>query len=490
MLELLAPVRFSHWDADGRPVGKPVVDAWITVAAVSKTQTQNTMRLFSGMIPKATRRQFGITIGKEQVVAMDGQRQILAVTSSPETLEGNRPTFQVGNEPHHWKENNNGLDMRDVMVRNAAKIPGGQSRICWITNAYNDAEGSVAQMNRESYEDTLDGKNVNTGVLYDSLEAPPEARLNRREIPVVLEAVRGDAVWLDIETLTLTMLDSNNSASQSRRFYYNQVGASEEAWLDFRIARATVHPQVKQWRADPDIEQDALRLGWAIVDPKDEVVMFFDGGKKDDHTALSGCRLSDGYTFGIGFWGRPSTLHPTIPWWAPRDAVDERVIEAMKRFRVVAFWGDPSHVPEDEEDKPYWLDMMNAWHRRYKDKMQFWAVKNSERQHAVIFDMTSPSNLAVFVPAAQKFVQDAVDAVEGRKVAFSHCGHPQWMRYLRNARDYPTKWGTSLWKGSRGSKNKIDGAVTHVGARMMRDLILNKGVERQGSRVWGSWGSS
>ena len=649
LIEMVGPCRFSHWDEDGNPVGRPEYSAWVQVMAVSKDQTKNTMRMFAVLASERLKSDYNVVIGKEQMTALRGQRLVEAVTSSPETREGNRPTFQIGNEAlaldtpiptptgwttmgalsegdevfgadgsptrvvralptrldtdcyrvtfkdgtsmiasddhrwlvrpnvnvkwhvrttremfqdgrrffiprpgarqtpdidlpvslprkavkvkqatrsttsivsiepvdsvpvrcieveaedhlfqagesgmvthncHHWRDNNSGHDMRGVMDRNL-KQPA--SRILWITNAYNPAEESVGQANREGYE--LDvatqAKASRMGIpeiMYDTLEAPENARVIPREIIPVLLAVRGDSVWVNVEDIKAKMLDSRNSVITSRRFYFNQIGADEESWVDPKDVDATIDPQVKAWRRDPDIDLSApdaaLEVGWVPVKRDDPIVMFFDGGKTDDHTAISGYRLSDGYLFAIGHWGRPSNLDDREPWFAPRTEVDERVQAAMDRFTVVAFWADPSHARDDETDVAYWDDLIDSWHRRYKDRLLLWAVKTGTGQHSVRWDMTSPAHQQTFVQGAEAFQQ----AMREREV--KHDGNAMFVRYMKNAKSYQTKYGTSLWKGSRGSKRKIDGAVTHVGARMLGGLFLNR-EEREQKKAGYVWG--
>lgn len=485
IIEMVGPCRFSHWGPDGKPVAKVQRSAWVQVMAVAKDQTKNTMKMFGVLVSDRMKAQYGVVVGKEQVMAKQGECTIEAVTSSPETREGNRPTFQIGNEPHHWKENNDGHDMREVMDRNL-KQPG--ARILWITNAYNPSEMSVGQANRESWEDTQGEKagHIDTGVMYDSLEAPENARMVPREIIPTLLAVRGDSVWVDVEDKKNKILDSRNSVALSRRFYYNQIGADEEAWLDPKDVDATVHPQVAAWRKDPEIDtstKDAeIKVGWAPVGPDEPIVVFFDGGKSDDHTAISGCRISDGYLFAIGHWGRPAHLRDNEPWLAPRTEVDDRMIEVMDRFRVVALWGDPSHAKDDEDDTPYWDGLLDTWHRRWKDRLQFWAVKTGDGVHSVKWDMTSPARTAQFVQGAMNFVRDMTERV------VIHDGHPMFIRYMKNAKAMQSKFGTTLWKGARGSKRKIDGAVTHAGALMLRELFLNREEKEEQAKPAEIWG--
>lgn len=484
-------------DEGGNLRGRRETAPWISIAAVAKSQTKNTMTMFGVLASPRLKRDYGVVVGKEQVVASGGG-MIEAVTSAPATMEGNRPTFQIGNEPHHWKENNDGHAMRSVMDRNLKRK---MSRILWITNAYNEADMSVGQSNREGWEMTQGDQatHVDTGVMYDSLEAPESARVVAREIEPVLQAVRGDSYWVDIPGIKSRMLDPRNSVVESRRFYYNQIGADEESWLDPKDVNATIDPQVQAWRADPEIDlstKDArIRVGWAPVDRNDPVVLFFDGGKSGDHTAVSGYRISDGYLFAVGYWGRPENLDDRVPWYAPRDEVDARIIECVGwdgggtrkavegRFNVVALWGDPSHAKDNEDDVPYWDGLLDQWHRRWKDQFLLWAVKTGDGQHSVKWDMTSPQRTQLFVQAAEEFVQEMKDR------SLRHDGHPMFIRYMKNAKGMHTKFGTTLWKGARNSKRKIDGAVTHVGARMLGQLFLNREKQedekKKTGRVWG-----
>src|SRR5262249_41388628 len=151
---------------------------------------------------------------------------------------------------------------------------------------FEPGEDSVAEQTRDAYEAAESGRAEDTGILYDSLEAPPEARLTKEWIPKVLEAVRGDSIWLNIPRILKSILDPRNPPSRSRRFWFNQVVAAEDSWM----ARY-------EWDA---CKKDDLALAEA-----DELVLFFDGSKSDDATALVACRMSDGAVFNIGMWQRP-----------------------------------------------------------------------------------------------------------------------------------------------------------------------------------------
>lgn len=514
-VEFVGPCRFAGWatvdmpDKDvyaGDPVAKANPRAWVQIAAVSKDQTRNTMTIFPSLFTKACRDEHGIDLGKEVIYAYHGARRIEAVTSSPRALEGGRPTFVVKNETHHWLANNEGHDMADVIERNATKSKGGAARSLSITNAYEPSEDSVAQREREAWEAEESGEAIATGVMYDSLEAPADARLRpvvyddngrKREpsdeeviayLTAVVEAVRGDASWLDVESIVKSILDGKRAPSTSRRFWFNQVVAAEDAWVDPAAVDAGISELAKSARRDTS---DVLRAGW-LVHEQEEVVIFFDGSKSDDDTALVGCRLSDGYVFTLGHWYRPPG-EAGKGWRVPRGDVDQRVCEVMGRFNVVAFWADPSHAKEDDDATSYWAGMIDDWHRRYKDRLQVWSLKTGNQMHSILWDMTSPERHRQFVEAAERFVEEmeTLDDVEEFKPAFTHDGNPALMRHLKNARRNPsTRWGVSLMKDGRESSRKIDLAVCAVGARMLRRVVLNRGLEEEKvttGAVWGAW---
>src|SRR5690606_29602561 len=268
--ELVGPCRF---DPSGRtvrdpwgnehPAGVPHPEAWIQIAAVSKDQTRNTMTLLPGIWTKRAIEQYHIDLGKEIIYAFRGARRIEAVTSSPRALEGGRPTFVIRNETHHWLWSNEGHEMDAVIERNATKSADGASRALSITNAYMPGEDSVAERAREAYELIASGRSRATGLLYDSLEAPPNAPLTAEAALRVIEMVRGDSHWLDVDRIVQAILDPRNPPSRSRRFWYNQIVAAEDAW---------VAPY--QW--------DACEAKDRMVEPGERIVMFFDGSKSDD----------------------------------------------------------------------------------------------------------------------------------------------------------------------------------------------------------------
>jgi hypothetical protein len=517
MVEFVGPCRFSHWAtedmphlglAKGDPVGKQHPRAWIQVAAVNQEQTKNTMKLLKGFVSKKCMDEHSIDDGILTWYAYHGQRTIEAVTSSPRALEGGRATLIIKNETHQWVTSNGGHDMADVIERNATKSKDGAARTLSITNAYQPSESSVAQVEREAWEAEQADDLMSSGTMYDSLEAPPDAKLRPPTIELeggekleptneeiidnfraVLEAVRGDSWWLSVVNMTKSILNRKNKPSRSRRFWFNQIVGAEDAWANPQAILKAAHPDVMRRRQDPG--HDPLHVGWDEILPSDEVVLFGDGSKNDDSTAIVGCRLSDGYLFTVGVWEKPPGKRGEN-WLAPRTAVTARVNEATKRFNVIAFWFDPSHTKDDEEGSRYWDSTIDGWFQKRRETLNplYWPLKSGHNKHGILWDMAGPANRKMFVGGAEAFLEDLhrLDDIEEFDPAMHHDGHPLLMQHMRQAVEAPTDDGMSLMKENRESAKKIDLAVCAVGAHMLRRIVLNTGLEEEeeGGEIWGA----
>ena len=438
---------------EGQPVGEPHPEPWVQVAAVSKDQTRNTMIIFGSLFTPKARAEYSIDVGKEIVYAHKGEARIEAVTSSPRALEGGRTTFTLLNETHHWIESNQGHEMAATIERNATKSADGSARTFAITNAFEPGEDSVAEQTRDAYEAAEAGRVEDTGILYDSLEAPPEAKLSKPWLEKVLLAVRGDSDWLNIPRLVKSILDPRNPPSRSRRFWFNQVVAAEDAWM----ARY-------EWDA---CKNEALKL-----EDGDEIVMFFDGSKSDDATGLCACRMSDGFVTALGVWQKPANWpSPNTPGYAPyrvpRDDVHGVVENAFNRFKVQAFFADPGSGQDDEDGEMYWDGYLDRWGQTFGAKLTLRAVASGPKAHAVRWDMRDSRNQETFTEAVKRAHADVLQRV------LVHDGHKVLRTHVINARRRTNRWGVTIGKEHRESARKIDLAVCMIGARMLRRMILN-----------------
>lgn len=450
LVELCGPVEFSHWDDNGEPVGKPKYDPWVQIAAVSQDQTRNTFTLFSSLVSEKLKEEHGIQLYKTLVY--DGRgKMIEGVTSSPLALEGKRPTFVIMNETQWWVEANDGLAMFDVIDGNVTKSAYGSCRSLSICNAHVPGQDSVGERDWDSFRKIQAGKAINTGLMYDALEAPPNTPVSEiappdedpegfeegiRTLREGLEVARGDAIWLDVDTIIQSILDIRNPVSESRRKFLNQVNASEDSWIS-------------------PTEWDSLTTAKKL-EPGEKVTLGFDGSKSNDHTALSACRVEDGALFLLRTWDPEKSKSGEVP----REAVDAAVRSAFERYDVVAFRAD---VHEFES-------YVDEWGKDFKRKLKI----SSSPSNPVAYDMRGYKKK--FALDCERFL-DAV--IEGEML---HDGDPTLRWYILNCHRHPTNYDAiSVRKESKDSSRKIDGAVTAIlayGAR--QEYMLSKKYRGKG----------
>lgn len=435
-----APIKFSHWDGD-MPVGVEDPAAWVQLIAVSQQQTQNTMKLFPSLFKRETIDRYGIQIGRLNVWGLADTVQIEAITSNYLSVEGGRPTQVIRNEIQNWNASNQGHEMAGAIEGNVAKSEKGAARILDLCNAYRPGEDSVGQRAREAWE-TANANGIDIGVMYDSLEAPPEAPLTLEAAPDVVRSIAGDSYWLDTEPdgrIVKSIANLQNPPSESRRKWYNQITATADAWVSPLVFNAQA------------VDEDPAE--------NDRVVLFFDGSKSDDSTALVGCRLSDGFVFTVDVWEKPPH---TEKWIVDREDVDRVMSEAHEFWDVRALWADPSgDARDDETGERFWDNLIDTWGVRWGGSYDLPAVKSGDNAHPVKWEMRTPSHQKLFVEHAERYITDVAEE------SLPHDADRRLAQHHANARRVPSKFGMTLAKEHRESRRKIDAAVCAVGARMM-----------------------
>jgi len=430
LIEFVGPSQFSHWeptnerDANGmvvfQPKGKPHPRAWVQIAAVSREQTRNTMTLMPSLISQKMIDAYGIKPGAELIRAHKGRCRIEAVTSSFRALEGGRSTFVILNETHHWISANNGTQMYEVIQNNTTKM---NCRYLAITNAYLPGEDSVAEKMRLNWELGQEGKDTAQDLLYDSIEAHPATPLTEQALRIVIPKIRGDAVWLNVDSIISSIKDTTVSVARSRRMWLNQIVADRDALYG------------------PD-EMKAIAREDVGLRPGDEIVLGFDGGRYDDSSALVAIRLKDRTTFLLGLWEKPSTWDEAARgrWQVDAENVDSVVHNTFRTFKVVGFFADVN----------LWESYIASWSEVYGDGL---TVK-SQHISPIAFDMRS-----------EKAGTDAhgrlMSAIKERKV-FYDVDDLALRRHTMNARTAETKWGTYFRKESKDSTRKVDAYAAWV----------------------------
>lgn len=440
-LEAVGPALFAGWATGGEvydcrqhgcncgyvyeyEAGEPMGMLWATpliqITAISEEQTDNIYGALRPMI------EFGplsdiIPKTGEEFIRLPGGGRIDTVTSSAQSRLGQRVTFVPQDECGLWTQTNGMARVADTQYRGLAGM-GGRASI--TTNAWNPAEGSVAQVQYES-----SAKDI-----YRLFRQPPanlsyRNKVERRKIHqfVYGEALKQFGGHVDLDAIEAEAYDLiERDISQAERFFGNRIVASSDAWID---------PKVWAERASDETP----------IQPGDTITIGFDGSLRDDSTALVGCRVSDGLLFLIGIWECPLDPDAAAEWEVPVGEVDAAVARAFETYNVERMYCDPA----------YWQDVVGRWASQFGEKrvIEWWT--NRERQ---------------MVSALERFHTAVVTS------QLIHDNGDILARHIGNAKKKDTRSGIVIRKDRPKSANKIDAAVCAVLAYEARGDVIQSGV--------------
>jgi hypothetical protein len=450
LAEFCGPVRLDHFDDRvlGGCKGKPVDMPLVQIAATAESQTANTMRMVRALAPKGSPvvEAYGLDPGKTRYYKQpEGTLEI--ITSSATAAEGAESSFIIGDEREHWKPSNGGPELSATLEDNLAK---SGARSMGTENAWVPGQETVAEATYDAWIAQEEGRVVADAgrILYDARIASPETDMADYEsLKTALEFVYADCDWkrlpdgtIDVRPIMARIWRTDSKPDDSRRKYLNQPTAAEDAWTT-REAWASI--------------ADVRKLGAPrAVDVDEDIVMFFDGSKSRDATALVGCCISDGHVFTIGIW-EPNPAHDTD------DVVDVADVDRVVRLAAIGAFGNVVGFFGDVQE---WESFVKIeWPPLFPD---LWvkAVKDGKDPQSIAWDMRS--HTMDFTRAAELVEAELLDQ------KFTHDDHPVLARHVGNMRRRPNRHGISVGKESRSSARKIDAGVCMIGARMVRVLAL------------------
>ena len=437
LAELLGPVRLSHFDSTvpGGVRGEPVTLPVVQIVGTSEQQTGVTMRIVRGMANKHTRlaKKYGLETGKVFVDTPEGGKLML-LTSSAAAAEGAEASFVIADETEHWTPATGGVDMAETLRNNLAKSGSRMLETCnsWIPGRETVAESSFDEWCLQEEGALIDDKSQR--VLYDArvapwntvlTDSPEEGEVGLSE---ALEFVYRYSPWTAVNSIKNEIWSPSMSVSRSRRFFLNQPNTADDAWVT-----------LQEWAAMAVADRE-------LVDGED-VVLFFDGSKSNDHTALVGCCMEDGHVFTLGVW-KPQESTGVVN----TAAVDIAVRAAMERFTVLAFYAD---VREWESFvKVSWPEMFEA-----EGNLILNAVPGGKAAAPIAWDMRSHGlDFAIATEMCKAEIEDGL---------FTHDGNWDTSRHIGNCRMTERRGHITVKKESPKSPNKIDAAVCVIGARMV-----------------------
>lgn len=453
LFELLGPCRFDHFDrhAPFGVVAKEMSMPLVQIVATSEAQTQNTIRMVRAFCQKkgSLARKYDLEPGKTFIETPSGGK-LMQMTSSAHSMEGGEVSFVVGDELEHWLPAQGGPAMLQTIQQNAAKMGG---RFMGTCNAWIPGEQSSGESIFEAWCDQEDGlTRGKTKILYDARIAPPNTVLTDEPeegqvgLTQALEYVYEDCPWVNLESIKEQIWSPEYPESRSIRFFLNRPNAAEASWIT-----------LEEWTQ--------LRKPDRKVEPGEKIVMFFDGSKSNDHTALVGCCMEDGHIFKIGHWRPEKPLNVVNV-----AAVDAGVRRAFDTYDVVAFWAD---VREWESFT------RTAWPEDFGDRLIVPAVRGGMSASPIAWDMRS--HAYQFAEAAETAYTEIIQQT------FTHDGDSALGEHVSNCRVNEFKGRWSVKKESPKSSKKIDLAVCMIGARMLYRHVKNSKEWADMNKPTGAW---
>lgn len=441
LIEALGDVVLDGWDANGEPVGRPWSSlgfkAKAQVVAVSEDQTTNTWDPLLEMARE------GRVADEYDIEPMETfvnvpRGRIEYTTSAAVSREGFRPVFCAMDQTESWVRSNGGHNLAATIRRNLAKVGGSSVE---TPNAWVPGLDSVAEKSHQAWQQQREGRLKGAdGILFDHREAPPDTNpADRESLMAGLAVAYGDSAdvnggHVNLDRILEDYWDPATDPSDARRFYLNQIAPAEDAW---------VTPQEWAACADPTV----------VVPDGTEIVLFFDGSKSSDATALIGCVVESGHVFDAGVW-EPNPNDPDDQ--VPVHEVNAAVARAFDRWNPVAFFAD---VRE-------WESYVHTmWPELYEDRLLVHANPRGRNAGPIAWDMRSRTQ--EFTLAAEACNSDITEQ------QFTHDGSSPVARHVANARRRPNRYGVSIGKESPRSPLKIDAAVCVIGARMVRRVLLS-----------------
>jgi hypothetical protein len=445
----------AGWGADGRPVGMPwsaVRTPLIDIAAVSESQTSNSWDPMIEMLQGPVQDDYPGLEPLGSVVYLPVGR-IEKITASHRTVKGRKTTFGVLDQTEEWVPSNGGVTLAQTIRTNAAKVGG---RTMETPNAYIPGERSVAEASAEYWAKIREGRARDDKLLYDHREAPADTDLtDRASIIHGLRVAYGDSSdhpdgcvihdppcapgWSPIEEIADMFWDPGNDVQKLRSDFLNQITHASDSWV----------PK-PEWVARENVDMP-------IADG-DTIVLGFDGSRgrstgKADATALVGCRVSDGHMFEIRVWEQPDGPGGE-GWTTPVKDVEATLRDVFERFRVVAFYADPSG----------WAAQVADWDATYGRRLK---VKATGKSPIAVWPTGKGANVV-------EHVKRLHDAIVGGEM--THDGGPSLTRHVLNARRRATRTGYLLYKAFPDSPDKIDAAYAAVMAWKARLDAVGAGV--------------
>lgn len=413
----------------GEAMGMPWPTPLIQITAFSEDQTDNIYSALRPMIDLGPLSELIPKTGEEFIRLPNGGR-IDTVTSNAKSRLGARLTFAPQDETGIWTPANGMVAVAETQRRGLAGMGGRAEE---TTNAWNPAEGSVAQRTAEAAEKSRD--------IFRFHRLPPKGlsyrvKAERRKIH---KAVYEGSPWVDLdavegEAAELMQFD----APQAERFFGNRPVAGQGHAVD------------------PD-RWDALGTGRA-PDRDALIALGVDGARFRDALAIIATDVESGAQWPLGIWERPEGAPDDYEH--PFAEIDGAMRGAFKDWQPWRAYVDPQYIDH----------LLEKWQGRWgADRVVPWLTSNYRK-------------MAWAVRGWESAIASGT---------LTHDGDSDFARHVRNAHRQQTNVKDDegvpmhvLSKEARGSSKKMDAAVASVLSWECRgDAIAAGATAKRRSRI-------
>jgi hypothetical protein len=447
--EALGPVRCDGFDANGDPVGVPVVYPFIRCLATEEGQAGNTYdNVFYMLTEGRVVDEYAVDPGLSRTFIREpGGGEITPSSSGSASKDGGKESFSVADETHLYVSRAL-RGMYRTVARNTGKRKEAEPMMYDTTTAWEPGERSIAELAGERYADMpVEEAVTRHGVLYDHRQGAEPKRFgdDRSLIKAMREGYGPAADWMDFHRIVRIIRDAEDPEAEAYRYWLNRPRRGASHWLAPDEIKAVLKP--------------------FPVEPGAPITLGFDGSEADDHTTLWGC-TEPGDIFPIGIW----TPAPNEPHW--RQAVMDAVDWTFETFRIVRFYADP----------PWWQEELARWAARYGSPplAEFWT--NQDAKMAVACGALRTAIRQETLKISPVALRTDVDDV-GPKLRELVAGNGLVQWHFENARtrkvrvrlDDQAEEAHVVRKDRPGSPMKIDSVTSAVLARRARDDAIKAG---------------
>lgn len=343
-----APVRCDGWRKESGawvPVGRPVLDPYIPMVAVTEEQTEDLAYAAVREILERCPLADDYDIGLERIMHKRAPGKMQALASAPSARDGARTSFEHFDETHHFVSQKL-RDAHATMLRNLPKRKEADAWALETTTMYAPGEESVAEASHRYAEAVARGELEDPRLLFDHRQASERHDIStKRGLMAAIKEASGDA-WgfTDAESIAAQLVDPQTDENDFRRYWLNQRRKSSRRWLSRDM-----------W--------DRLGVGRGWPEDGARIVLAFDGSYSRDSTILLGATVDENpHLFLVSAWEKPLGAKG---WRTPRSEVDAEIEQAMERWDVAELVADPPGWHRELED---WQGQIR---RRRGDRLRY-----------------------------------------------------------------------------------------------------------------------